>query len=82
MWAGLAWGTDGHLPLLTSGSIALALAAARRPLAVPGSAYAVAVTGSGRRGGQAPDAPFPHDRVSSDSCIRACSGGPGVSTYP
>jgi MFS family permease len=26
LWAGLAWGTDGHLPLLISGSIALALA--------------------------------------------------------
>ncbi|MFJ5307536.1 MFS transporter [Streptomyces sp. NPDC088350] len=26
VWAGLAWGTDGHLPLLVSGGIALALA--------------------------------------------------------
>jgi MFS family permease len=26
VWAGLAWGADGHLPLLISGSIALALA--------------------------------------------------------
>ncbi|WP_416960522.1 MFS transporter [Streptomyces sp. Agncl-13] len=26
VWAGLAWGTDGHLPLLISGGIALALA--------------------------------------------------------
>lgn len=28
VWAGLAWGSDGHLPLLISGGIALALAAA------------------------------------------------------
>ncbi|MFC8513901.1 MFS transporter [Streptomyces sp. NPDC057257] len=37
VWAGLAWGADGHLPLLISGSIALALAgvlpAAARPRA-------------------------------------------------
>ena len=26
VWAGLAWGSDGHLPLLVSGGIALALA--------------------------------------------------------
>ncbi|MFB8128768.1 hypothetical protein [Streptomyces mirabilis] len=25
-WAGLAWGADGHLPLLVSGSLVLALA--------------------------------------------------------
>ncbi|MBK3574119.1 MFS transporter [Streptomyces sp. MBT65] len=28
VWAGLAWGTDGHLPLLISGGIALVLAGA------------------------------------------------------
>jgi MFS family permease len=28
VWAGLAWGTDGHLPLLVSGGIALVLAGA------------------------------------------------------
>ncbi|MER6737628.1 MFS transporter [Streptomyces puniciscabiei] len=27
LWAGLAWGSDGHVPLLVSGAIALALAA-------------------------------------------------------
>ncbi|WP_405883759.1 MFS transporter [Streptomyces sp. NBC_01384] len=28
LWAGLLWGTDGHLPLLISGSVAFALAGA------------------------------------------------------
>jgi MFS family permease len=28
LWAGLAWGADGHVPLLVSGAAALALAAA------------------------------------------------------
>ncbi|MBK3566744.1 MFS transporter [Streptomyces sp. MBT62] len=28
VWAGLAWGSDGHLPLLVSGAVALALAGA------------------------------------------------------
>ncbi|MCX4616335.1 MULTISPECIES: hypothetical protein [Streptomyces] len=28
LWAGLAWGADGHVPLLASGAAALTLAAA------------------------------------------------------
>jgi MFS family permease len=28
LWAGLAWGADGHVPLLVSGAAALALAVA------------------------------------------------------
>ncbi|MEU9244470.1 MFS transporter [Streptomyces sp. NPDC048385] len=33
IWAGLAWGSDGHIPLLVSGSVAVAMAAALPALA-------------------------------------------------